>query len=111
MTEVEWLQATDPQWMLTFLQEKGKTSERKLRLFAAACCRRAWHLLDADGRAVVEVSEPFADRTATQTELMAAVWASRGFLDIDARAAVDYAAGGAWRPAVALLATVCGRPP
>ena len=38
MTEQEWSQATDPQAMLEFL--RGKTSERKLRLFACSVCRQ-----------------------------------------------------------------------
>jgi hypothetical protein len=95
--------------MLDFLRESGKPSERKLRLFAVACCRRAWDRLDADGRAVVEASERLADGAASAAEVMAAVWASRGCLDIDARSAVDAAAVGAWRLAAALLAAVCSR--
>ena len=38
MTETEWLAATDPTPMLRFLA--GKTSDRKLRLFACSCCLR-----------------------------------------------------------------------
>jgi hypothetical protein len=112
MTEAEWAFCIDPVLMLESLREGGMASEaRKLRLFAAACCRRAWHLLDAGGRATVEVSERFADGSASQEELQAAVWANLGREDLDARAAVDHAAVGAWRPAVALLAAVCGRRP
>jgi hypothetical protein len=40
MTEAEWLAATDPQPMLKFLE--GRTSDRKLWLFAVACARRRW---------------------------------------------------------------------
>lgn len=48
MTEGEWLACTDPEPMLDFLRI-AKASERKLRLFACACCRRIWHLI-ADRR-------------------------------------------------------------
>lgn len=67
MTEAEWLACTDPGPMLAFL--KGKASERKLRLFAVACCRKVWHLLSSHGRAGVEVIERFADNEATPDEL------------------------------------------
>jgi hypothetical protein len=57
MTEAEWLACEDPTPMLWFL--KGKVSDRKLRLFAAACCRKLD--LSTAGYAAVRVAEAFAD--------------------------------------------------
>jgi len=60
MTEAEWLAATDPTPMLEFL--KGKASDRRLRLFACACCRRIWHLLpNRLLRKSIEQMERFVD--------------------------------------------------
>ncbi len=56
------------------------------------------------------MSERLADELADQAELMAAFWASRSSQNIDLRAAVDYAAVGAWRPAAALLAAAGNSP-
>jgi hypothetical protein len=68
MTEAEWLACTDPQKLLKFLHSRA--SERKRRLFAAACCRRVWHLLrDERSRHAVETAERYADEEATGKDL------------------------------------------
>jgi hypothetical protein len=68
MTDAKWLTCTDPKVMLDFL--RGKASERKLRLFAVACCRRISHLLnDKRSREAVEVGEQQADGLVTDESL------------------------------------------
>jgi hypothetical protein len=59
MTEAEWQACEDPEQMLLFLQ--GKASNRKLRLFAVACCRRIWHAMPEPSLKGIEASERYAD--------------------------------------------------
>jgi hypothetical protein len=42
MTDPEWRSCSDPTPMLAFVREAGIASQRKLRLFLCACCRRIW---------------------------------------------------------------------
>jgi hypothetical protein len=76
MTPEEWQRCDDPRKMLRFLGDRA--SERKLRLFAAACCRRIWSLIRDDrGRQAVDVAERFADGLASVTDFGAA-WHKAG---------------------------------
>jgi hypothetical protein len=68
MTEAEWLESTD--WLAMWEFVRHNPSERKLRLFSCACCRRIWDLLtDERSREVVVIAEFFADDKATSKEL------------------------------------------
>jgi hypothetical protein len=72
------MNASEPQAMLELLIKNGRASERKFRLFAVACSRRVWTLIDPLGRAAVEIAERFADGLAGPDELRAARLACRG---------------------------------
>jgi hypothetical protein len=70
MNEGQWLSGTDPTLMLDYLREPGGASNRKLRLFAVACCRRLLHLRWPDAvQESLEVAERFADGQATADDL------------------------------------------
>lgn len=98
MTEQEWLTCTDPDAMLTFL--RGKSSERKLRLFACSCCRRIWHLLtDERSRKGVEIAERYADGEASDEEMevaFRAAWAVLTHCLGPQAAAAEAAAESTW---------------
>jgi hypothetical protein len=60
MTRSEWLKATNPHELLAHLGDRA--GERKLRLVACACARRAWTLLcDKRTRKAIEIAERYAD--------------------------------------------------
>ena len=70
MTEADWMACADPDAMLDFL---GMKRGRKSRLFAAACCRRVWHLMSpAVCQPAIETIERYADGLANDNELIAA---------------------------------------
>jgi hypothetical protein len=67
MKEADWRACTDPQWMLAFLQ--GKASDRKVRLFACACCRLVFSeffIFDGDIERAIETAEWYADGLACE---------------------------------------------
>jgi hypothetical protein len=66
MTEAEWLACGDPTPMLEFL--RGKASDRKLRLFAVACCRTIAPQVKADGfHRLMDIAEQCADQRVPLT--------------------------------------------
>ena len=68
MTEQEWLTSRDPRAMLEFIREGA--SERKLRLFACACCRQAWNVfVPPFAIRVVTAAEAFADGEVSARDL------------------------------------------
>ncbi len=69
MNEEAWVTSRDPQAMLAHV--KARASDRKLRLFAVACCRQlVWpQLRDGRCREAVAVAERFADGLANVAEL------------------------------------------
>jgi hypothetical protein len=71
MTEAEWLASADPGPMLDFYGPRA--TQRKLWLFACACCREVWPLLaDRWSREAVETTEKFADRLADRHDFQVA---------------------------------------
>jgi hypothetical protein len=89
MTEAEWLACSDPvglaQWELI------SATNRKVRLFAVACCRRIPVLNShAALAAVIDTIERFADRLATEEELREANLRSDGIADRAGETADEY---------------------
>jgi hypothetical protein len=71
MTEAEWLVCADSNVLLEFL--RTRENKRKLRLFAVACCGRAWPLfIDERSRNAIRVAELFADGRVTGEDLRVA---------------------------------------
>src|SRR5438309_2145703 len=76
MNDATWETCKDPWPMLQVVRRTA--GGRKLRLFAIACSRRLWHLLDDPrSRRAVEVAERVADGLAPTAESGEARRASR----------------------------------
>jgi hypothetical protein len=82
VTEAEWLGRDKPANMLTFLREERAGREdarRKIRLWAAACCRQVWHrFTNPRSRKLIEASERYADGEEDFRDLKAA-WDANGY--------------------------------
>jgi hypothetical protein len=74
MTEAEWLAAGNPRWVLEQVRAAGGASDRKLRLFACACCREpsVFRFWDAPDEAAVAAAERFAEGQADLAQLQRA---------------------------------------
>jgi hypothetical protein len=108
MTEAGWFdEGLSCGWLIGMVLRgnaaRTKAGRRKLRLFACACCRQVWDLLDDQRmRHAVEVAERFAEGLAGKDELEAAYQATnrlrRGsFVPEDPEVALNTAASmAAW---------------
>ena len=62
MTEAEWLTSADPAAMLEHVAD-----ERKLRLFACACCGSAWELVTEERCRPAVPARPMVSTATTST--------------------------------------------
>jgi hypothetical protein len=115
MTEAEWLACDDPERMLPVLRRRA--SQRRFRLFAAACCRRVWDCVPPlDSQEAVEVAERYADNHANRGNLVAARRAAKSPRETQgwdggmgcAWATTDWSA---WRAANAAARMAAAAPP
>jgi hypothetical protein len=78
MDEEHRLTCEDLQGMLEYLRTGGKATDRKLRLFAVACCRRIWQLFtDERSLQAIRLGELHADEMIPQEEMKAVREAAR----------------------------------
>lgn len=72
MNVYQWFGLDNPSYLLSSLMD-SPVSERKLHLFAVACCRRIWHLIEEEkDREAVEAAERWADGQTTRRKFRAA---------------------------------------
>jgi hypothetical protein len=65
-SEAKWPEESRPASILEAL--RGRSSDRKLRLFACACCRRGWDVISNVEQMAVAVAEQYADGQMTEDE-------------------------------------------
>ena len=90
MTEAEWKVCSDPIAMLDLIL--GEAGERKLRLFAVACCHSVGNLLnDEHFHRAVELAERHADGLAREKEINAVRNSSRSTYPVLLESPIDAA--------------------
>jgi len=96
MTEEEWLACAEPEPMLEFV--KAAATDRKLRLFGVACCRRIWSLMpNRKCKAAVDRAESYAEGCCASHPLQeASENVSVGMLALRSEAAEYAATAAAW---------------
>jgi hypothetical protein len=102
MDEYAWQSYGDPKSLLAYLRKSGQARDRKLRLWACACCRRLWELLGQGYRDYVALAELVADGEAGEKELFSVAW--------DRAEAERNAEGRPGRSAAAQAACYAGNP-
>jgi hypothetical protein len=100
MTEAEWLACDHPKPMVRHVQ-KHLPSERKFRIFAAACCRRIEHRLPDDRcREALKTCEQYIEGLAGADELAVAYAnAESAFIEFDDR--------NGWETAASAISVAC----
>jgi hypothetical protein len=99
MNEAEWWACSDLEPMLEFLRRKA--SDRKLRLFAVACCRRAWQSLSTSTKGSVEATDRFIEGQAGMQEFLVevvALAAQAPEKERDLLQGLAYQPGSIWSP-------------
>lgn len=107
LNQKSWHQCTDATTMLLYL-EKFQIDDRKLRLFACACCRLVWECFtDMRSHHAIEIAELYADGLATKDELYNAMEAADEVQGEEIELAASMAAGiNAWGCAMEVLCLV-----
>ena len=95
MTEAEWLACEDPTPMLDFVRDSA--TDRRVRLFGVACCRRIWTLMpNRQCKMAVDRAESYSEGQCTRDRLRAASEKVKvGTLALRDECA-EYAANAAW---------------
>ena len=73
MTDAGWLSGEDPRRLMSEVWRRCAREDRKLRLYAVACCRRIGHLIpDGPCKLALETSARYAEGAVTRDELAGA---------------------------------------
>jgi hypothetical protein len=113
MRESGWWRVKKPVPMLDFL--RGRASDRKIRLFVVAVCRRRWdgHPPDELSRTAIEMAERFLEGRATEEDFVAAGCpAGEDLIDVLIAGYEAYPVGILWELSIQadLLRDIFGNP-